>query len=132
MDHVYQRRLGELLQHQDVVYPTNISLPNPGRAAPRIYLQEVDLSRAKADCDRCQGTRYRWLAVGISQLSPSPGISWTGKSPSPRQLLPRLVLAVQSLHPPDLSLGHHPTAIPASLLTGSQPNFSLCPFRFPA
>lgn len=54
-----------------VVCPTNISfiisLPNPGRAAPRVYLKLVDLSRAKGDWNGCQRTRY-WV-VGSWHLS---------------------------------------------------------------
>lgn len=121
---------------RDVVYPTNIALQNSGRAAPRIYLKEVNLSRAKADCNGCQGTRYRWLALGISQLSPSPGISWAGKSLFPKAAAPMAGPDGTKTPSSQPQFGTSPQGHPSltadtSIAIVSQPNFSLCPFHWP-
>lgn len=116
---------------RDVVYPTNISLQNSGRAALRIYLKEVNLSRAKADCNGCQGTRYRWLALGISQVSPSPGISWAGKSLFP-MAGPDSTKTPSSRPQFGTSPQGHPGLTAHTFIAiVSQPNFSLCPFHCP-
>lgn len=132
---MYQRWLGSNCNIREVVYPTDISLQNPGRAAPRIYLKEVDLSRAKGDSNGCQGTKCGWLTVGIFQLSPSPGISGAGKSLFSKAAAPTDGPGGTKTPPsrPQFgtsSQGHPSFTADTSIATMPQPNFSLCPLHF--
>lgn len=114
---------------RDVVYPTNISLQNTGRAAPRIYLKEVDLSRAKGDCNGHQRTSG-WLTVGISRNF----LGW--KEPLPQgSCTHRWSWRYKDSTFPtsiwDITQGHPTFTADTSIATASQPNFLLCPFCFP-